>query len=235
MLSLAALHTSNLSVPVTPESAIGAMSIVNLTRDPGGFVQYHVANREVPMFSRVLACATRCVAGVPGVAGLCIAGVLLCPALNAQQRSSGFDQPDIQGNGLRPSELAKEEARRVLLELRLAETEPVRGLTFEAIVKSTGKKLHLHYMTVLTNGDVSRARVVESGGRYEVAIRLNDDGAVKMASATAKHTGRPVAIILDGSVVADLTVREALRAEVVFSANFTQAEATRIVDGLNKW
>lgn len=187
------------------------------------------------MACRVLAYAMRCVAGVPCVAGLCVVGFLLCPALNAQQRSSGFDQPDIQGNGLRPSELAKEEARRVLLELRLAETVPVRGLTFEAMVKNTGKKLHLHYTTVLTNGDVSRARVVESAGRYEVAIRLNDDGAVKMASATAKHTGRPVAIILDGTVVADVTVREALRAEIVFAANFTQAEATRIVAGLNRW
>ena len=95
----------------------------------------------------------------------------------------------------------------MFFELRLAEAEPVRGLTFEATVKSSGKKLHLHYATVVTNGDVSRARVVESSGRYEVAIRLNDDGAAKMTSATARHVGRPLAIILDGGVVADLTVR----------------------------
>ncbi len=113
--------------------------------------------------------------------------------------------------------------------------EPVRGLTFEATVKNSGKKLHLHYTTVVTNGDISRARVVESSGRYEVAIRLNDDGAAKMASATARHVGRPLAIILDGGVVADLTVRSALGAEVVFAADFSQAEAVRIVDGLNKW
>ncbi|MEP7304650.1 MAG: hypothetical protein ABJA98_03950 [Acidobacteriota bacterium] len=187
------------------------------------------------MSCRVLACAMRCVTGVPCIAGLCMAGLLMCPALSAQQPSPSFDQPDIQGNGLRPADLAKEQARRVFLELRLAEAGPVRGLTFEATVKNTGKTLHLHYTTVLTNGDVSRARVVESAGRYEVALRLNDDGAVKMASATARHTGRPIAIILDGSVVADVTVREALRAEIVFSANFTQAEATRIVAGLNNW
>ena len=74
-----------------------------------------------------------------------------------------------------------------------------------------------------------------SSGRYEVAIRLNDDGAAKMAAATARHVGRPLGIILDGGVVADLLVRAALGAELVFSANFTQAEAMRIVDGLNKW
>ena len=169
----------------------------------------------------------------------CVALFLACwlsgAELSAQQPSSNFDQPDVQGNSFRPADLANDSVRRILLELRLAETVPVRGLTFEAIVKNSGKKLHLHYTTVLTNGDINRARVVESAGRYEVAIRLNGDGAAKMAAATAKHTGRPVAIILDGSVVADVTVREALRSEVVFSANFTQAEATRVVAGLNKW
>ena len=167
------------------------------------------------------------------VAAALSAGWLSCPDLNAQD--PGFDRPGIFGGSLLSSDLTKENVRRVFFELRLAEVEPVRGLTFEATVKNSGKKLHLHYATVVTNGDISRARVVESTGRYEVAIRLNDDGAAKMASATARHVGRPFAIILDGGVVADLIVRTALGAEVVFSADFTQAEAMRIVDGLNKW
>jgi hypothetical protein len=171
---------------------------------------------------------TCCIAGVSAAAWTSGVG------LQAQE-SSNFDRPDIIGNGLPPADLTKESVRRVFLELRLAEAEPVRGLTFEATVKASGKKLHLHYVTVVTNGDVSRARVIESGGRYEVAIRLNNDGAAKMASATARHVGRPLAIILDGMVVADLTVRQALGAEVVISANFTQAEATRIAAGLNSW
>ena len=136
---------------------------------------------------------------------------------------------------LAKEDLAKESVPRVLFELRLAEMEPVRGLTFEATVKNSGKRLHLHYTTVVTNGDISRARVVESSGRYEVAIRLNDDGAAKMASATARHVGRPLAIILDGGVVADRTGRAALGAEVVVAANFSQSEAVRGADGPNKW
>jgi hypothetical protein len=183
----------------------------------------------------VLTRAVRCLSGAICIAGMFLACWLSGGQLNAQQPLSNFDRPDILDNDLRPADRSNDTVRRILLELRLAEAVPVRGLTFEAIVKSTGKKLHLHYTTVLTNGDVSRARVVESAGRYEVAIRLNDDGAVKMASATARHTGRPVAIILDGTVVADVTIREALRAEIVFSANFTEAEATRIVAGLNRW
>jgi hypothetical protein len=169
---------------------------------------------------------------------VCVAGVSLggwlSPALSAQQ-STPFDRPAISGDVLRSADLTSANVRRVFFELRLAETEPVRGLTFEATVKSSGKRLNLHYTTVVTNGDVSRARVVETNGRYEVAIRLTDEGAAKMATATARHMGRPVAIVLDGGVVADLTVRQAIGAEVLVSADFTQAEATRIVAGLNKW
>ena len=125
--------------------------------------------------------------------------------------------------------------RRVFLELRLAETEPVRGLTFEATVKNSGTKIHLHYQTIITHSDVVKARVVESNGRYDVDITLSAESAATMASATARHAGRPVAIILDGEVVAVLTIRGPLGADVVFSGDFTREEAMRIVSGLQRW
>jgi len=125
--------------------------------------------------------------------------------------------------------------RRVLMEVRLAEMEPVRGLTFEAPVKGSDKKIHIHYATVVTNGDVLKARVVEIGGRYEVGITLTPPGAEKMTGATSRHAGRPLAIILDGEIVAVQTVRRALGSEVVVAGDFTQADAARIVAGLNKW
>jgi preprotein translocase subunit SecD len=125
--------------------------------------------------------------------------------------------------------------RRVFLEIRLAETEPVRGLTFEAPVKGSDKKVHIHYAIVATNGDLLKARVVEISGRYEVGVTLTPPGAQKMTDATSRHLKRPLAIILDGEIVAVQTVRQALGSEIVFSADFTQAEATRIAAGLNKW
>ena len=58
----------------------------------------------------------------------------------------------------RPADLATTtNVRRVFLEIRLAEAEPVRGLTFEAPVKGTEKKVHIHYATVVTNGDLLKA------------------------------------------------------------------------------
>ena len=136
----------------------------------------------------------------------------------------------------RPADLATTtDVRRVFLEVRLAETEPVRGLTFEAPVKGSEKKIHIHYAIVVTNGDLLKARVVEISGRYEVGVTLTPPGAEKMTYATSRHLKRPLAIILDGEIVAVQTVRQALGSELIFSGDLTQAEATRIVAGLNKW
>ena len=155
-----------------------------------------------------------------------IGAVLTDPVLTAQE-------------GLRwepPADLTPTTTvRRVFLEVRLAETGPVRGLTFEAPVKGADRKVHIHYATVVTNGDVLKARVVETGGRYEVGVTLTRPGAGKMTEATARHAGRPLAIILDGEIVAVQTVRQALASEMIFSGDFTEADAARIVAGLNKW
>lgn len=168
-------------------------------------------------------------AGWAGKAGcavsVLIAGSLSCLVLDAAQLHRAQEEPAT----------FEKVARRVFLEVRLAELEPVRGLAFEAAVKGSQKKVYLHYATLLANGDVQSARVVESGGRYDVAVTLTSDGAARMTAATARHVGRPIAIILDGEVVAVLTVRKPLNAEVVFSADFTQAEATRITSGLGRW
>ena len=83
---------------------------------------------------------------------------------------SGFVQTAQEGlKWEQPADLATStNVRRVFLEIRLAEAEPVRGLTFEAPVKGTEKKVHIHYATVVTNADLLKARVVEISGRYEV-------------------------------------------------------------------
>lgn len=136
----------------------------------------------------------------------------------------------------RPADLTPTTSvRRVFLEVRLAETEPVRGLTFEAPVKGSGRTVHIHYATVVTNGDLLKARVVDTGGRYEIGVTLTPPGAEKMTEATSRHAGRPLAIILDGEVVAVQTVRRALASEMIVSGDFTEADAARIVAGLNKW
>src|SRR4029079_8443249 len=65
--------------------------------------------------------------------------------------------------------------RRVLFELRLAEPEPVRGLTFEGIVKNSNRKTHLHYAVVISNVDVMNATTTENGGRFDVVLSLRPE------------------------------------------------------------
>ncbi len=134
-----------------------------------------------------------------------------------------------------PGEVGAVKPRRVFLELRLAETVPVRGLAFEATVKNSDKKVYVHYQAVATHVDVVKASVVENGGRYEVALTLTPEAAAKLTSATSRHVGRPVAVILDGDVVSVLTVRSPIGGAIVVAADFTREEATRIAAGLQGW
>jgi preprotein translocase subunit SecD len=129
---------------------------------------------------------------------------------------------------------ASDGVRRVLFELRLAETEPVRGLTFEATVKPSGRKIHLHYPIIVANEHVLRADVAERGGGYTVGIALRAEGVAKVVEATARHNGRPIAVVVDGEVVAVLTVRNPQVPDIVFGGDFTRDQAARIAAGLNK-
>jgi SecDF, P1 head subdomain len=135
----------------------------------------------------------------------------------------------------RPADPPTEKPRRVFFELRLAEVMPVRGLAFEAQLKNSQQKVYVHYTAVATHTDVLDARVVDTTGRNEIALTLTPEAGAALTSATTRHTGRPVAIILDGEVVSVLTIRSPLGAEVVFSGGFTREEAARIAAGLQRW
>jgi preprotein translocase subunit SecD len=163
---------------------------------------------------------------------LLVAGWVACIALAAQGRGIQ-DLPPDQAAIATP--LTLEKPPRVFLEVRLAETEPVRGLAFEATVKNSAKKIYVHYTSIATHVDVIRATAVENNGHYDVAITFDPQAAGRLASATAKHAGRPVAIIIDGEVAGLVTVGKPLGGQIVLAGSFTQAEATRIAAGLERW
>jgi hypothetical protein len=164
--------------------------------------------------------------------------ILAVLMLDVQADTAGFSfaaTGQVDRPTLPPAEAGTVKPRRVFLELRLAETVPVRGLAFEATVKNSEKKVYVHYQAVATHVDVVKASVVENGGRYEVALTLTPEAASNMTSATSRHAGRPVAVILDGDVVSVLTVRSPIGGAIVVSADFTKEEATRIAAGLQGW
>jgi len=121
----------------------------------------------------------------------------------------------------------------VKFELRRAETRPAKGLT-EAVVEGTGQKVYLHKEVALTNLDVARAEVkLEPGQAPAVEVTLTERGAERLAKLTERHQGKPLAILLDGKVVATPVVRATISGgQALITADFTREKAERIAQGL---
>jgi preprotein translocase subunit SecD len=120
----------------------------------------------------------------------------------------------------------------VRFEVRLAEERPAAGLTAAAVGDSS-RVIYLHDEVVLANGDVVRARVVETGAdRFGVEVELAPDASDRLRSATSGHIGRPLAVLIDGRVVVAPVVRSAIERAAVISGDFTSADASRIAEGL---
>jgi SecD-like export protein len=123
-------------------------------------------------------------------------------------------------------------AAAVRFEARLAEWTP----TLDLIPARVGDRtIYLHREAIVTNGDIASARVIPGDAplQFHVAIVLTAAGAEKMGAATASHLGRPLALMIDGSVVMAPTVRSAITSQqAVLTGAYTEAEAERIASGM---
>ena len=115
------------------------------------------------------------------------------------------------------------------LEIRLAETMPGPGLE-EASVSGSDQRIYLHATTLATWSDVTLAQVLDPGNPSStVAVTLNNAAAARMSSATAGHVGRPLAIILDGKVIAAPIVRDPIAGSAMLTG-LTRAVAGLLID-----
>ena len=114
------------------------------------------------------------------------------------------------------------------LEIRLAETMPGVGLR-EAIVSGSDQRIYLHPTPLATWSDVTIARVIGPGNPTSVAVTFNSDAAARLASGTATHVGKPVAIILDGRIVAAPIVRSPISDSAVITG-LTPASAGDLIE-----
>jgi len=121
----------------------------------------------------------------------------------------------------------------VRFEVRLAEDQPGPGLR-AARVASSNRTLYLHPEVIVTNDDIERSGVISGDTplHFWIDVRLSPAGADKMRQATNGHIGRPVAILVDGEVVAAPTVRSAIGGAALISGDFSRSEAERIVRGM---
>ena len=126
-------------------------------------------------------------------------------------------------------------ASATAFEMRLAETQPAAGLV-EAAVPDSSTKVYLHREAIVTNADVIEARVISgiTSANFNVAVTFNSAGAAKMAKATTSHLNKPVAILINGRVVAAPIVRGPVSDQAVISGDFDNSQATTIAAGLNR-
>jgi nitrogen fixation protein FixH len=124
-------------------------------------------------------------------------------------------------------------AATVRFEVKLAEEKPAAGLRV-AKVSGTDRSVYLHAEAILTNSDISRARViqVDHSSQYNVGVEFNPSGTEKIRAATARHIGKLVAILLDGQVVMTAIVREPIAESAVISGDLSRTEAEKIVKGI---
>ena len=120
------------------------------------------------------------------------------------------------------------------LQVRLAESAPAAGL-IEATVQGSNQKIYLRPEAIVTSPDVTSAQVIDAGGgRYSVGVAFTAPASNRLAESTKIHMGRPVAILLNGRVIAAPVVRSMIRDSAVISGDFTKAEADRIAAGFGR-
>jgi len=101
-------------------------------------------------------------------------------------------------------------------------------------VERSNRTVYLHPEIVVTNSDIARSRVIPGGSpsQFGIDVQLTSAGAEKMRQATMSHLGKPVAILIDGSVVIAPSVKSAIGAAAVITGDYTQADAQRIAAGM---
>ena len=118
------------------------------------------------------------------------------------------------------------------LELRRAETKPAEGLT-EAKVAGSDEKVYLRKEAEVTEKDVTQAQAVEHKGTFVIEIVLTKEGQKKLAKLTEEHVDKPLAILVDGKVIAAPVVRDKVPGEkAIITGNFTKEEAEKIAKGI---
>ena len=129
--------------------------------------------------------------------------------------------------------LAVEMIAAVRFEVRLAEDTPANDLQAVPMTDS-GRTIYIHAEPFVTNADIASAEVRPDDGDavFAVALTFTEEGAEQMLQATRDHVGRPLAILIDGKLVAAPVLKSPISNSADVNGIFTRAEAERIVNGI---
>ena len=102
------------------------------------------------------------------------------------------------------------------LELRAASSVAVGG--WQQMPGPGGTMLWVSTTSALTDADIARAEArTQSDGQRTVAVVFTTDGARKMAQLSTAQIGKPVAVLLDGKIIAAPIVRSSIANEATIT------------------
>lgn len=121
----------------------------------------------------------------------------------------------------------------VRFEVRLAEGSPSAGLR-ETRISGSDRVVYVHQEIILTNSDIAQSQIIQGDGPlgFGISVEFNAAGTQKMRRATVNHIDKPIALLIDGDVVAAPVLRAPISTSATISGDFTRAEAERIVNGM---
>ena len=170
----------------------------------------------------------------------CVGTVMVLLAVPSAAQPASWPSIPRQLNPPRDAvELTTDRIQSTLLEVRLAQTEKATNVEeatnlIDAFLRGSGRRYYLHKIPLVTNNDVIQARVVENRGTFDVELTFTPEGAARMQVATSSHYGKPLAIIVNGELLAAPVVRDTISSHLFIAAGFTRNEAQRIASGLQR-
>ena len=96
-------------------------------------------------------------------------------------------------------------------------------------MRGTAKKVYVSNQAGLITKDIAQARLIDN----TVELVFTREGQKKLAVLSKQQLNKPVAIIVDGEVVAAPVVRSRLRDKAVISGQFSRAELEKLVKRIN--
>ena len=129
--------------------------------------------------------------------------------------------------------LSADQTGKHTFEVRLASHEKVEGwesVPGPGLEKTT---VWISPEVALANGDVKIARPGRTpAGKPCVLVFFTEDGALKMARWIRSHTGKHLAVILDGRVAGGFSFGKEYPGRAAIPGNFTEEEARSIAKGI---
>jgi preprotein translocase subunit SecD len=95
--------------------------------------------------------------------------------------------------------------------------------------------VYLHAKPDITMADIASARAVASPitkGIWDIEFTLTKDGAKKLENVTQNHMNKPLALLVNGKVIAAPRVRGVVGEKAVFEGNLSKDEAEKIAGAI---